>query len=639
MLSQDDKILERFLAESREHLASVENDLLELEQQGDDIDYELVNCIFRTIHAVKGGAFFFGLEKLGDLSRHLEVILDRIRRGELTLTADVIAILLSGSEQLNLMLDNIDNLDSFNISDIDRSIEELLFVTFSEEEKLESSSFIDIKFPDGKKIFTVNKYDFLRAAETEKGGANVYLLSYDLIQDLEQKNKTPWEVISELLQICVFIDSKVDIDSIGTLDSDLPTSIPFYVLISTVIEQHLLCDLISIDARSVFHVRKDGIIENLSYENKSELVESIMDYFLTGSPSVNAQTGNKSLRLSEESLEYLKRHTAILKQLGQMLKSNCNCSNRDLIIKLNAEIGGIFSELSGVVRVNQSADTGQAREGSIQDGATERMSLIVFKNGSVLLALPLLLIERLEKIGAGKLQAAADGLLSYNGKKIELISSSEICEDAVLEDGAEYIVAVLRGQRRNYGIIFNSIFTISNTSTPIYSVEPVKANIVGTVVLDGCMVRLLDLHRLIMPTPVEQMSVTASAGADVKCVLLLDNSNLFLGYIKGILQKYGLIVYLAKNRQEVYETLEEYGDDVGLILCGLNFPEKNILSFIQSLKDKKLYPDIRIIALTMLVGEEKKFLRLDKNKLISGYIPKMDFYNIVNECYTPVTEV
>ncbi len=639
MLSRDDKILERFLTESRLHLASVENDLLELEQQGDNIDYELVNCVFRAIHAVKGGAFFFGLENLGDLSHHLEVVLDRIRRGELTLTADIISLMLSGAEQLNLMLDNVDNIDAFDVSDIDRSIEELLFVTFSEEEKVESNSFVDIKFPSGKKIFTVNKYDFLRAAETEKGGGNVYLLTYDLIQDLEQKDKTPWEVISELLQICVFIDSKVDIESIGTLESDLPTSIPFYVLISTVIEQHLLCDFISIDSRNVFHVRKDGIIENIHQENGTELVESIMDYFLPDLSSQSETVGARGYELSDSSFELLKKHTAILNKLGRMLKTSCNCASRDMIIQLNAEINGLIGELSRVEEVNKSTGTSREQEKNNKDDIIERLSLIVFKNGVSFLALPLLLVDRLEKISADKLQSVVNGVLSYKEKDIELILSSQLCAAAALIESDEYIVAVIRGPSRDFGVVFNSIFTISNASSVIYPADKEHKNIIGTVVLSDCRIWLLDLHSFILSYAAERAVDMTSINADVKCVLLLDNSEFFLKYIRKVLQQYGLIVYIAKNKEEVYETLEEYGDDIGLILCGLNFPEKNILNFVQGLKDKKPYSEIRIIGLTTLVGEEKKFARLDKSRLIGEYIPKLDFCTIISECYTAVSEI
>ena len=153
MLSRDDEVLERFFEESSEQLVSVEDDLLELQQQGDDIDYELINCIFRAIHAVKGGSFFFGLDKLGDLAHYLEVVIDRVRRHELVLNADIIGVLISGDGMLNTMVNDRDSIESIEISEVDKNIEAMLLFTLSEEEKEISNLFVDIRFKNGRTIF------------------------------------------------------------------------------------------------------------------------------------------------------------------------------------------------------------------------------------------------------------------------------------------------------------------------------------------------------------------------------------------------------------------------------------------------------------------------------------------------------
>jgi chemotaxis protein histidine kinase CheA len=58
--SLDDLVLE-YLAESREHLATIETDLLAIEQAGAAIDEQLVNRVFRAAHSINGGAGFFDL--------------------------------------------------------------------------------------------------------------------------------------------------------------------------------------------------------------------------------------------------------------------------------------------------------------------------------------------------------------------------------------------------------------------------------------------------------------------------------------------------------------------------------------------------------------------------------------------------
>ena len=74
----DDSLLQEFLTESREHLESIEPDLLVLEAEGAEAGDEVINKIFRAIHSIKGAAGFFGFERLKNLSHVMESVLMRI---------------------------------------------------------------------------------------------------------------------------------------------------------------------------------------------------------------------------------------------------------------------------------------------------------------------------------------------------------------------------------------------------------------------------------------------------------------------------------------------------------------------------------------------------------------------------------
>jgi len=57
----DDDILKEFIAEAREHLSTIETDLLTIEEAGADLDEDLVNKVFRAAHSIIGASGFFGL--------------------------------------------------------------------------------------------------------------------------------------------------------------------------------------------------------------------------------------------------------------------------------------------------------------------------------------------------------------------------------------------------------------------------------------------------------------------------------------------------------------------------------------------------------------------------------------------------
>ncbi len=81
---------ELFRAESRERLAEMNTSLLALER-GEGT--ERVAELFKAVHTVKGMSAAMGYDAVRDLSHALETLLDRLRRGETDITANVVKTL------------------------------------------------------------------------------------------------------------------------------------------------------------------------------------------------------------------------------------------------------------------------------------------------------------------------------------------------------------------------------------------------------------------------------------------------------------------------------------------------------------------------------------------------------------------
>lgn len=113
---EDDEILQGFVEESLEHLSSIENDLLSIEEAGADIDEDLVNKVFRAAHSIKGGAGFMGLIAIQELSHATENILGMIRSKELIPTQQIVNTLLIAADQLQAMIEDINNSNDVDIS-------------------------------------------------------------------------------------------------------------------------------------------------------------------------------------------------------------------------------------------------------------------------------------------------------------------------------------------------------------------------------------------------------------------------------------------------------------------------------------------------------------------------------------------
>ena len=87
-----DDIIAEFLAETRDSLSELDNDLIALEQNPDDA--ELISKIFRLVHTIKGTCGFLGLGRLEKVAHHGEDVLGLFRDKKLTVTPAYISLIL-----------------------------------------------------------------------------------------------------------------------------------------------------------------------------------------------------------------------------------------------------------------------------------------------------------------------------------------------------------------------------------------------------------------------------------------------------------------------------------------------------------------------------------------------------------------
>jgi two-component system chemotaxis sensor kinase CheA len=92
-----------FFEESSEHLTTIEDGLLHLEQRPDDLD--LLNRIFRAAHSIKGNSGMFGFTAVGQFTHKMETLLDQLRNGKFSVTPEITDILLRSTDQLKILIE------------------------------------------------------------------------------------------------------------------------------------------------------------------------------------------------------------------------------------------------------------------------------------------------------------------------------------------------------------------------------------------------------------------------------------------------------------------------------------------------------------------------------------------------------
>ncbi len=102
----DPELFADFIIEAKEHLETIEPNLLELEKAPDNLS--LLNEIFRPMHSLKGASGFLGLNRMNGLAHKAENILDELRKGTMAVTSEIMDTILAATDALRQMIDNLE---------------------------------------------------------------------------------------------------------------------------------------------------------------------------------------------------------------------------------------------------------------------------------------------------------------------------------------------------------------------------------------------------------------------------------------------------------------------------------------------------------------------------------------------------
>ncbi|MGD0437580.1 MAG: response regulator [Bryobacteraceae bacterium] len=117
MINLDSELAEEYLADSAEHLATVETCLLTIEKGAPSVDAEPINRAFRAVHSIKGGAGVFELAKIGELAHRLESALELVRSRKLVPTKERVAVLLRATDRLTQLIQKAGTSNQADIAD------------------------------------------------------------------------------------------------------------------------------------------------------------------------------------------------------------------------------------------------------------------------------------------------------------------------------------------------------------------------------------------------------------------------------------------------------------------------------------------------------------------------------------------
>jgi len=202
-----DAVLQTFYVEAQEHLESMENVLLKMDDG--ECNDEMLNDIFRSAHTIKGSAGIFGLDHIVNFTHVVENVLDRARDNKIEVEKELVDVIFKCRDHIQSLVGV--NLEEFNaqtdLQEVGNNLLEALTPWASEgsNQPLETNDIPDDTLPDSK---------------LAEDNGNFWHISLRLSTDCLRNGMDPLSFIK-------FLTSLGEIKHIETIVDNFPSSADF----------------------------------------------------------------------------------------------------------------------------------------------------------------------------------------------------------------------------------------------------------------------------------------------------------------------------------------------------------------------------------------------------------------------------
>lgn len=211
--------MEMFLEESKDHLQSLNERLLDLEK--DPADSDAINEIFRSAHTLKGMSATMGFNVIAELTHDMENVLDLIRTDKIKADEDIIDVLFKCIDALQQMVDNINNGEPEDSVDVKELVDKLNSIAATGGDKA----------PASFKAKTTAEPAAKKDANSENPPANIELsdIDIDLINSAKKSGLRAMHVKVTLAETCVLKTARSymvmsALDEIGDVIKSIPST-------------------------------------------------------------------------------------------------------------------------------------------------------------------------------------------------------------------------------------------------------------------------------------------------------------------------------------------------------------------------------------------------------------------------------
>ena len=280
-----------------------------------------------------------------------------------------------------------------------------------------------------------------------------------------------------------------------------------------------------------------------------------------------------------------------------------------LILNVNGLFRAAQFTLEDIKKAEQ-ADIASEELAMTEAQGEHHQTIVLFKTGgNEFYGVPLAFVIRLEKFSAAQIEySGGRQVMQYRNEILPLLRLEEYFNIPQTPD-PEMLSLIVFAVEKQIGLVVQEIIDTVEISTHIDTETFQQQGILGSTIVQGHSVLILDIHGLIeMAYPtwykkffVSKLSEEAREGIRV---LLVEDSTFFLNIERSYLEAAGYQVVTAENGQEALEKLEKQSFDV--VVTDIDMPLCNGYELTRQIKANEKWKHLPVMAVTALTGEKDR---------------------------------
>lgn len=295
---------------------------------------------------------------------------------------------------------------------------------------------------------------------------------------------------------------------------------------------------------------------------------------------------------------------------------------------LNA--GGLFSATQltteELKKVEHAQKIEEQKKIGLVGAAEQRQTIVLFRIGAKeYYGVPLAFVVRLEEFSSSQIEySGGREVIQYRNDILPLIRLEPYLNIASVPD-PDTLSLIVFAVEKQIGLVVAEIINTVEISTHIDTETFKQKGILGSTIVEGHSVLILDIHGLIemaYPNWYKKFFVSNLSEEERQSltVLLAEDSMFFQNIEKSYLEAAGYTVITANNGNEAFEKLENYPIDV--VITDLDMPYCTGFELTQKIKSSEQWRHLPVMALTALSGEEDRKKGIEAG--IDEYQVKLD---------------